>query len=47
VSVPADSLSGVRSFGSVGNWIGDARARMTARQNMFFRQARAFGDADD
>jgi phage head maturation protease len=46
VSVPADSMSGVRSLGSVTT-LADIRAQMQARQNMVFRQARAFGDTDE
>jgi hypothetical protein len=47
VSVPADSLSGVRSLGSGGDRIADIRARMRARQAMVFRQARMVGYSDD
>jgi hypothetical protein len=46
VSVPADSMSGVRSLGSGGERIADVRARMRARQAMTFRQAR-IGHGDD
>jgi hypothetical protein len=54
VSVPADSMSGVRSLGSGSNLIADVRARMIARTRVMARQslyddrAALFGsDADE
>jgi hypothetical protein len=51
VSVPADSLSGIRSFGSGAdrsfafNNVADIRARMMIRQRMSERQSAIFGDS--
>jgi hypothetical protein len=51
VSVPADSLSGIRSFGSGADRpfafisVADIRARMMVRQRMSERQSAIFGNA--
>jgi hypothetical protein len=54
VSVPADSLSGVRSFSSGADratpeidQITDIRARMIVRQRMAERQSASYGNFDD
>jgi phage head maturation protease len=54
VSVPADSLSGIRSFGSGADratpefdQLTDIRARMIVRQRMAERQSASYGNFDD